>query len=97
MRFMPVFALNRSPSDRVVLCPSKAANSRLARSRAAGVVGMPQLYSKNRIMPHFACRGSVGAEEDLDDLRNHSVIVVVRNPPLASFLALRSRSRRRGG
>jgi hypothetical protein len=39
---------------------------------------MPQLYSKNRIMPHFVCPGSVGAEEDLDDLRDRSVIVVVR-------------------
>jgi hypothetical protein len=49
---------------------------------------MPKLYSKNRIMPDFACPASAGAWEDVGDLRNHSVIVVVRDPALTAFLAL---------
>jgi hypothetical protein len=48
---------------------------------------MPQLYSKNRIMPDFVCLVSAGAKEDVADLHIRFVIPVVANSPLKSFLA----------
>jgi hypothetical protein len=48
---------------------------------------MPQLYSKNRIMPDFACHVSAGAKEDVADLHIRFVIPVVAISPLRSFLA----------
>ncbi len=36
-------------------------------------------------MPEFPFPGSAGAQEDVGDLRDDSVIVLVGNPPLMSF------------
>jgi hypothetical protein len=39
-------------------------------------------------MPDFLFPASAGAQEDVGDLRNHSVIVIAGNPPLTPFAEL---------
>jgi hypothetical protein len=58
------------------------------KARALADRRRPRLYSKIRIMPDFLFPASAGAQEDVDDLRNHSVIVIARNPRLTSFSEL---------